>query len=119
MKLFGLLALSISAQDISSVTSICTCDLTDKCDFNCCCDTTCTAADKDLFSDCIKVPGISVDTQFCTFSQLTQSQVKLTKLFFQKKNFFFYNFPKKLLFQKTVFSTNFQQLKKILQIRFV
>jgi len=102
MKLFGLLALSISAQDISSVTSICTCDLTDKCDFNCCCDTTCTAADKDLFSDCIKVPGISVDTQFCTFSQLTQSQYEFSTVEKDSSN------PLCIKIDNTNFRENFQ-----------
>ncbi|CAG5086791.1 Oidioi.mRNA.OKI2018_I69.PAR.g11355.t1.cds [Oikopleura dioica] len=80
MRVFGILLglFGASSQDINSVASICTCDLTNKCDFNCCCDSSCTAEDKALFSDCIKVPGLDVDTQFCTFSKLAQSQYEFT-----------------------------------------
>lgn len=50
---------------VSSVSSLCVCDLlVTQCDVNCCCDPDCTAADFSVFSEC-SVSVVTGDRQLC------------------------------------------------------
>ncbi|XP_053557694.1 tectonic-1 [Bombina bombina] len=51
---------------VTSVTSLCVCDLlVAQCDVNCCCDPECTASDFSVFSEC-SVSVVQGDGQLCT-----------------------------------------------------
>ncbi|XP_071999217.1 tectonic-1 [Engystomops pustulosus] len=50
---------------VTSVTSLCVCDLlVDACDVNCCCDPDCSAAEFSVFSGC-SIPVVTGDSQLC------------------------------------------------------
>ncbi|KAJ6656694.1 hypothetical protein lerEdw1_003581 [Lerista edwardsae] len=52
-------------EPVRDVAKLCGCDLlVDQCDANCCCDSTCTAADFSLFTTC-SIPVVTGDSQLC------------------------------------------------------